>query len=239
MIAVRDGGQISLPRATHDALPVNGNSRRKLLPFATAWDAIGDLDNKNWDRMLAMGGKWRDLLPSIPEGANYKWHTPRGGGEPLFGWSTRYWSFLLKLAKDKPSWTLLAQPGSATGPFHWRNRKLSIEEMCRLQTFPRGYNICGSYRSAQSQVGNAVPSAIGELIGLEIRRQVFGGRPRRKLSLIPQLRERCPPSEPVKKVPSKYFFMRGDHPAHPGAGMGPSAHKRNTSMVSPQAQQPV
>ena len=59
------------------------------------------------------------LLASIPEGQNYLWHTDRGGGlvGPLFGWRRRYWSFLLKLAKDQPSWTIQAEPGPATGHF--------------------------------------------------------------------------------------------------------------------------
>ena len=84
------------------------------------------------------GGLLGGTAASIPEGQNYLWHTNRGGGQPLFGWRTRYWSFLLKLAKNQPSWTIQAQPGSSIGPFHWRNRKLSAHEMCRLQTFPDG-----------------------------------------------------------------------------------------------------
>ena len=108
--------------------------------------------------------------------------------QPLFGWRTKFWSFLLKLAKDRPSWTIQAEPGPATGPFHWKSRLLSIEELCRLQTFPRGYEIQGDRRSAQRQVGNAVPSAIAELLGLEIRRQFFGERVRRTLRLLPTRR---------------------------------------------------
>ena len=54
----------------------------------------------------------------------------------MFGWRTRYWNFMLKLAKSQPSWTIQASPGPSTGPFHWRNRKLSVKELSRLQTFP-------------------------------------------------------------------------------------------------------
>ena len=79
-------------------------------------------------------GKWAGLLPTIPEGENYLFHTRLGGGRPLFGYRTRYWSFLLKLAKDEPSWTLQAHPGPATGPFHWANRPLTVQEMLRLQS---------------------------------------------------------------------------------------------------------
>src|SRR5207253_4163056 len=122
--------------------PTHGSvaNDQKLVPYRTTWDAIGDL-RVIPEPSLAVNGLWGDLLPSIPEGQNYLWHTPRGGGMPLFGWRTRYWSFLLKLSKRLPSWTVQAQPGSAIGPFHWRNRKLTFEEMCRLQTFPDGLRI--------------------------------------------------------------------------------------------------
>ena len=57
-----------------------------------------------------------------------RWHTDRGG-EPLFGWRRRYWSFLLKLAKSAPAWTVQAQPGPATGLFHWDNRLWLFSEI--------------------------------------------------------------------------------------------------------------
>ena len=121
-----------------------------------------------------MSGKWADLLPTIPEGLNYLWHTSRGGGVPLFGWRTRYWSFLLKLAKSKPSWTIQAQPGSAIGPFHWKNRKLSARELCRLQTFPDDLSFDTSQNQIQRMIGNAVPSLLAEVLAWEIRTQLLG-----------------------------------------------------------------
>ncbi|MGH8069990.1 MAG: DNA cytosine methyltransferase, partial [Candidatus Entotheonellia bacterium] len=125
ILASIDGQTLKAPLPTHG----EGNG---LEPYHTAWDAIGDLDKEDWPLELEVTGKWAALLRSIPEGKNYLWHTPRGGGEPLFGWRTRYWSFLLKLSKRHPSWTIQAEPGPATGPFHWRNRMLSIEELARV-----------------------------------------------------------------------------------------------------------
>ena len=75
----------------------------------------------------------------------------------LFGWRTQYWSFLLKLAKNQPSWTIQAQPGSSIGPFHWNNRKLTAHEMCRLQTFPDGLTFGCGRTEVQRMLGNAVP----------------------------------------------------------------------------------
>ena len=146
-----------------------------LLPATNAWDAIGHLSSAASDKLI-MSGKWADLLPTIPEGENYLFHTDRGGGVPIFGWRRRFWNFLLKLAKDKPSWTLTAQPGPATGPFHWDNRHLSAEELCALQTFPSDYQILGKRSDAQKQVGNAVPSALAELVALKMRARFFAKR---------------------------------------------------------------
>lgn len=192
-------------------------------PYRTAWDAIGDLEHGNVESDLELKGKWADLLPSIPEGQNYLWHTQRMGGLPLFGWRTRYWSFLLKLSRNKPSWTITASPGPATGPFHWRNRNLSIRELARLQTFPDNYVFSGPRRERVKQIGNSVPPAIGELIGLEIRRQFFANRVRHKLKLVPEKNINKSLEIRLKKVPQKYLELIDNHKDHPGVGRGPGA----------------
>jgi DNA (cytosine-5)-methyltransferase 1 len=222
IVASIDGRQIEMPAPTHGP----GPGRE---PALTAWDAIGELDCDRWPMELNVVGRWAKLLPSIPEGQNYLWHTPRNaenGGQPLFGWRTRYWSFLLKLAKALPSWTIQADPGPATGPFHWKSRLLSVEELARLQTFPRNYRFEGSERSARRQLGNAVPSGIGELLGLEIRRQLFGDRVRRRLHLIPERRIDCPRPERLGRVTNQYLSLRARHREHPGTGRGPRARLR-------------
>ncbi len=177
----------------------------------TAWDAIGGM-KPNADEDLAVRGQWAALLPSIPEGENYLWHTKRKRGKPLFGWRSRYWSFLLKLAKNKPSWTIQAQPGPAIGPFHWDNRRLSVEEMAAIQTFPCGLHFVGSRVSLQKQIGNAVPSLVTEVLGREIRRQLFGHEIEERLNLTVQIKRPIPPPESVKAVPKKFLHLRGDHP---------------------------
>jgi DNA (cytosine-5)-methyltransferase 1 len=196
-------------------------------PLRTAWDALGDLAPHPRDDSLAIGGYWGDLVPSIPEGQNYLWHTPRGGGMPLFGWRTRYWSFLLKLSKHRPSWTIQAQPGSAIGPFHWQNRKLSIHEMCRLQTFPDGLRFDCGRTDAQKMLGNAVPSLLAEVLALEIRRQLLGSSRRSPtLKLLPPRREPVPAAEKVRAVPVRYHELTGNHADHPGEGRGAHAVRR-------------
>jgi DNA (cytosine-5)-methyltransferase 1 len=173
--------------------------------FRTAWDAIGDLDDpEETSATSKVGGTWGDLLLSIPEGENYLWHTIRGGGKPLFGWRSRYWSFLLKLAKDRPSWTIQAQPGTSIGPFHWKNRRLTMREMARIQTFPDDVVIAGGISHVQRQIGNAVPSLLAEVLGREIRRQFFDADLKGALKLLPPARRPVPSSEPCYEAPNKY-----------------------------------
>lgn len=224
VVGERDGVIFNHPVPTHG--DVDGSPElAALVPYMTAWEAIGDLKDDD-DPELAPRGKWADMLPSIPEGSNYLWHTSRGGGEEIFGWRRRYWSFLLKLAKARPSWTIQAQPGPAVGPFHWKNRRLSARELCRLQTFPDDYFINGGIAAVQRQLGNAVPAALAEVVARKIRRDLLGDEIDLEPTLIPFRRELVPEPEPVKPLHPKYLDMVGEHEAHPGTGQGYGAQRR-------------
>ena len=220
LVGSRDGASFEFPRPTHCApekLGLLGDQE----PYRTTWDAIGDLPPARDEPSLSVSGKWGRLLPSIPEGRNYLWHTNRGGGLRLFGWRTRYWSFLLKLAKGQPSWTIQAQPGSAVGPFHWENRKLTAREMCRLQTFPDGLDLDCGRTDMQRMLGNAVPSLLAETLAREMRRQLLEAPGLEEApKLMPPVRAPLPAPEPVMAVPARYRPLIGDHPDHPGEGKG-------------------
>lgn len=225
VIASRDGSTFRFPEPTHSERSGSG-LLWDLPPHRTAWDALADVKPEASED-LRMTGKWSELLPSIPEGQNYLWHTERYGGLKLFGWRRRYWSFLLKLAKDRPSWTIQAQPGPAVGPFHWESRKLSMRELCRLQTFPDDVVVLGSRLSQQRQIGNAVPSLLGEVLAREIRVQLLGLKPLKKpLELLPQDRSPAPPPERPAQVPASFRTLAGRHDAHPGTGKGVRAQAR-------------
>jgi DNA (cytosine-5)-methyltransferase 1 len=227
LVGARDGTPFEFPSYTHGEPVPDDLIASRLEPYRTAWDALGDLPPNPNDPYLEMQGYWAELLPSIPEGQNYLWHTNRGGGLSLFGWRTRYWSFLLKLAKNKPSWTIQAQPGSSIGPFHWRSRRLSAREMCRLQTFPDDLVFDCGRGDLQKMLGNAVPSLVTEVLAWEMCRQLLGDRKRSvKYKLLPPKREPVPAPERLKKVPEKYHHIIGQHDDHPGEGKGAGAKRR-------------
>jgi DNA (cytosine-5)-methyltransferase 1 len=230
LVANRGGKRFHFPQPTHGPfgdetqLPIYDDRR---LPYVTSWDAIGDVRLDNGEE-LRVRGRWADLLSSIPEGENYLWHTNRKGGLPLFGWRTRYWSFLLKLAKSLPSWTIQAQPGPAIGPFHWHNRLLSVREMARIQTFPEEIRFVGSRHSVQKQIGNAVPCLMAEVLARAICDQFFDTHYRKPEVFAVRFKRPIPQPEPIMPVPTKYRSLIGNHPDHPGTGKGSSRQRQST-----------
>ncbi len=144
-------------------------------PWVTCKKAIGDLDfDMPEDVNRQAGAKHKDLLKLIPPGENYLYLTEeRGYPNPQFKWRSRYWSFLLKLSPERPSWTIQATWSDNMGPFHWKNRYLRISEVKRIQTFDDDYNFAGSFIEQWRQIGNAVPVHMAEIIAKEIKKQYF------------------------------------------------------------------
>ena len=124
-------------------------------------------------------GRWAEHLKTVPPGWNYKAHTAWGGHpNPTFVTETRFWSFLLKLHPDRPSWTIPANPGPWVGPFHWDSRRLRTSELAALQGFPHGYRFDGDRRSRVRQIGNAVPAPLGERMVAAVATVISRGRVR-------------------------------------------------------------
>lgn len=167
-----------LPAPTHSGW--TETSRRfdtSRTPYVTSRETIGNLEGRDdlAEPEESVNGKYGHLLPGIPAGDNYLFYTAhRGHPEPLFGWRTRYWTFLLKLDPDRPATTIQSQPGPYIGPFHWDNRRLRLAEVKRLQTFPDDYIVVGTRRSAQIQIGNAVPPALAEVVARQLARTLSG-----------------------------------------------------------------
>lgn len=151
------------PAKTH--CPPEQVSATGLKPYVNVGSVISGYDTDEYyePEEVVKGGTYYDDLCEIPPGWNYKYLTEWAGHpNPKFVACKRFWSFLLKLDPDEPSWTITAQPGPWVGPFHWDNRRLRIPEIAAIQAFPRDYQFVGSRNSVQRQIGNAVPSLMGK-----------------------------------------------------------------------------
>lgn len=158
--------KVTLPHPTHSREPTSG-----LLPWVNTGEVLHDLDTEEnaCDEGHFAGGQHHDLLRQVPPGDNYLYFTEkRGHPSPRFKWRGRYWSFLLKLSPDMPSWTIQARRSNNMGPFHWRNRILRISEIKRLQTFPDAFELAGTIEQQWRQIGNAVPPMLAAAVGRSV-----------------------------------------------------------------------
>lgn len=151
------------PKVTH--CPPEMANFFGLKPYESVGKFIGKFDKPEFfePEEIAVSGTYGDALLEVPRGKNYLALTAgRGHPDPKFVAGKRFWSFLLKLHPELPSWTIPAQPGPWVGPFHWTSRRLRVPEIASIQTFPETYVFVGSRRSIQRQIGNAVPPLLGK-----------------------------------------------------------------------------
>jgi DNA (cytosine-5)-methyltransferase 1 len=178
IVGVKDGS-FEFPHPTHTSPDARNLLNNGLPNWVTAGEAIRDLDTEANadDKGHFAGGKYHHLLKEIPPGDNYLFFTEkRGHPNPVFEWRSRYWSFLLKLSPDMPSWTIQARRSNNMGPLHWRNRILRIEEVKRLQTFPDDWYLAGTIEKQWRQIGNAVPPRLAQHLGEALYSHLTGNK---------------------------------------------------------------
>lgn len=175
IVGRRDGTPFEFPEETHSGWTEHTREvDLSKAPYVHSKEVLADLLPGEPEPEEIVKGTFADLAASVPPGQNYLWHTERGGGEPVFKWRSRYWTFLLRIDPDRPSSTIQSSPGPWVGPFHWENvqdedgrsraRRLRVPEVKRLMMFPDDYVIVGSRRAAQRQLGNAVPVGLGRVV---------------------------------------------------------------------------
>ncbi len=176
VVGRRDGQKFQFPEATHSGWSEHTRTiDATKIPHVTtaqAFEGLSHLAPASEDEIV--DGQYGQLAAEIPPGQNYLWHTNRYGGRNHFEWRSRYWTFLLRLGPSRPSTTLQAQPGPWVGPFHWENvrtasgelraRRLRVNEMLRLMSFPDDFKIDGTRVGVQRQLGNAVPLELGKAV---------------------------------------------------------------------------
>lgn len=175
IVGRRDGAPFEFPEETHSGWTEHTREiDLSKKPYVFSKEVLADLLPGEPEPEEIVRGTFADLAASVPPGQNYLWHTDRGGGEPVFKWRSRYWTFLLRIDPDRPASTLQSSPGPWVGPFHWENvldergharaRRLRIPEVKRLMMFPDDYVIVGTRSAAQRQLGNAVPVGLGRVV---------------------------------------------------------------------------
>ncbi len=169
-----DFWRFNWPEPTHSGPHETRTSwDESLPPHVTAGEALTGLSRNPEEPEEVVRGTYAEEFQAVPPGENYLfWTAERGHPAPRFKWRSRYWSFLLKLAPDRPSPTIQGQPGPWVGPFHWDSRRLRVGELKRLMGFPDDFVVLGSRREQQLQLGNAVPPPLGAVVIAAVREEL-------------------------------------------------------------------
>lgn len=117
-------------------------------------------------RQLSEGQYWKHLPVELQkEALGRSFYS--GGGKT---------GFLRRLAWDRPAPTLVTHPAMpATDLAHpVEDRPLSIEEYKKIQQFPDDWELAGNLIAQYKQVGNAVPTGLGEAIGRALTKHSRG-----------------------------------------------------------------
>lgn len=167
------GKRFKFPEPTHSQNGKNGT--KKWVTVKEIFNNLKNIDHEyvtySPDRLKYMqmipvgGGNWRDLPPDIVKtamGGAYK----SGGGKV---------GFFRRIKVNEPAPTLLTSPmQKSTNLGHpFEDRPLSIQEYLAIQGFPLNYKITGSVSDKYTQIGNAVPVHLAEVIGKEIYRTLY------------------------------------------------------------------
>jgi DNA (cytosine-5)-methyltransferase 1 len=173
LICSRDGAQLPHLNPTHSQDEAFGLP--KWMTFREAVEGVEALgcdhvnfpeDRLRYYRLLGPGQHWKHLPQELQKQALGKSYLS-GGGKT---------GFLRRMSWDRPSCTLLTSPNMpATDIGHpVENRPLSIQEYKRLQMFPDDWQLGGKLADQYRQVGNAVPSGLGEAVGHAILAHMAG-----------------------------------------------------------------
>ncbi len=175
-IGNRFGSKVAFPDPTHGpahAVDASENGdlfeEKNLLPWVTLRDALCGLDDPN-PLVLDFSDRKKGYLEKVPPGSNWRSLSESDQKESMGkawfakGGRSGWWR---RLTYDLPSPTLMTLPNHAsTSLCHpEETRALSVREYARIQGFPDAWQFCGKLAEQYTQIGNAVPTRLGEVVG--------------------------------------------------------------------------
>lgn len=168
LLGNRFGVKSIFPERTHSDI-----ASENLKPFATLGDALKGLKEKE-PAIMDFSERKKKYLRMVPEGENWRslptqvQKESMGKAWYLKGGRSAYWR---RLSFSFPSPTVVTMPNHAgTSMCHPKNtRPLSVRECARVQGFPDNWEFSGTVSDQYKQIGNAVPTKLGEIAGVAIK----------------------------------------------------------------------
>jgi len=141
----------------------------------------GDMFLSKWKSLRAFLEKYADSdesnytyptetlekeLQQLPNGSGLKSKGKAEATRPGGHWGYRQGTFIADL--DLPARTVTGSSSQDWVRWEGRLRRLTLNEVKRLQGFPDDWDLCGTKAQKFKQVGNAVPVTFGEILGKRI-----------------------------------------------------------------------
>jgi DNA (cytosine-5)-methyltransferase 1 len=168
------GRLVDFPAPTHGPVE-SGESQASLFdapslkPWRTLGDALAGLEDPD-PQIMDFSPRKKSFLAMVPEGSNWRslpeeiQKESMGRAWQAKGGRSGWWR---RLTFDLPCPTLVTMPNHAsTALCHpVETRALSIREYARIQEFPDDWEFSGTLAQQYAQLGNAVPTRLGQVAG--------------------------------------------------------------------------
>lgn len=126
-------------------------------------------DNVDWHNIIYPQSRVRERIRHVPSGGDYRDVPAKLWGEHN---GVKFNDFYARLPFDKPSRTIIRKSKEW---FHYDfDRKLTVRELARLQSFPDDFIFHGSQGAVVRQIANAVPPFLAECLAIELSHYLNG-----------------------------------------------------------------
>ncbi len=158
IIGTKNGTAPSFPTPTH---------QKKETMFHTKWNSLksfleqySDSDDTNF---VFPTSELLKKIQDLPNGSGLKSMGKKEKTRPGGHWGYRQGTFIADL--NLPARTVTGSASQDWVRWNDKLRRLTLNEVKLLQGFPSDWNVIGTKSQIFKQIGNAVPSIYGELIG--------------------------------------------------------------------------
>ena len=198
MMATRCTALPEFPEASHSQSPAGGLFGT-VSPWKTLRELLTSLNPAREDEIVRPTPRLAELLATVPEGSGLKSAGAREATRPGGHWGYRQGTFIADPGQPSRTVTASASQDWVRLP-DGSLRRLTLRECAALQGFPPEWHFTGSSVSQFRQVGNAVPSVFGRILGAAL------------IAALAQPRERRPESAPLPgRFTTAIDYTRREH----------------------------
>jgi DNA (cytosine-5)-methyltransferase 1 len=178
MVASRSTPLPAFPAPTHARNPGQDGLFHHREPWNTLGEFLRNRPKPAPDEIVRPSSRLQSQLAGIPDGCGLRSPGARETTRPGGHWGYKQGTFIASL--NQPARTVTTSTQDWIREADGSLRRLTSREAAALQGFPPQWQFAGSSSSRLRQIGNAVPSLLGLVIGRELVQALAsseGGRP--------------------------------------------------------------